>query len=241
MKTQLMMLLSALLLISNPAWAQIQPPLITVSGSAEIKVAPDEIVLSVGARTRNSNLSIAARSADEIVARAIRFLKKQGVNEKDIQTDVISIHPEFNATSPGNPADISQYDVSKGLVIRLTNVTNVELVMGGLISSGVNEVGGIQLRTSELRKHRDEARVLALRSAKEKALDMAKEAGVKLGKIYTLNATDGGGWVAVPGGPGNNAMMSNVRADGDGGEPAGAFSAGQISVSAEVTASFLIE
>ncbi len=44
-----------------------QPPMISVSGSAEVKVAPDEIYLRVGVETRHDNLEDAKKQNDERV------------------------------------------------------------------------------------------------------------------------------------------------------------------------------
>src|SRR2546422_3147459 len=42
-----------------------QPPMISVSGSAEVKVAPDEIYLKVGVETRHDNLEDAKKQNED--------------------------------------------------------------------------------------------------------------------------------------------------------------------------------
>ena len=49
------------------------PPLISVSGSAEVKVAPDEIHLRVGVETRQQDLEQAKRENDDRVSKALGF------------------------------------------------------------------------------------------------------------------------------------------------------------------------
>ena len=51
---------------------------------------------------------------------------------------------------------------------------------------GVNDVGGIQFRTTELRKHRDAARLQAVKAAREKAEAMAGELGATLSSVQTI-------------------------------------------------------
>ena len=60
-----------------------QPPQISVSGSAEVKVAPDEIYLRVGVVTRDENRDDARHQNDERVSKALGFLKNNEVKEKD--------------------------------------------------------------------------------------------------------------------------------------------------------------
>jgi uncharacterized protein len=50
----------------------------------------------------------------------------------------------------------------------------------------VTHVHGIEFRTTELRKHRDQARMLALKAAQEKAELLTRETGSKLGKVLSI-------------------------------------------------------
>jgi uncharacterized protein YggE len=221
-----------------------QPPLITVSGSAEIKVAPDIVSLRVGVETRNRNLQDAKRENDERVAKVLAFLKASEVKPKDVQTDYISIEPNYdNDISREKPVI---YVARKSIEIKLTKVEAFEGIITGLLTNGINFVHGIDFRTSELRKHRDAARASAIRAAREKADALAAELGVKRGKAYNINATDWGNWGYNSSywGRSYGGMMSqnSVQNAGGAAEPTGdTLSIGQISVSATVNVSFLIE
>lgn len=237
-------LVAAMVMLSISAWSQYLPqqPQISVSGSAEIKVAPDEIYLNVGVETRDANLASAKLQNDENVTKALKFLKEQGIKEKDIQTDFLSVQPNYKERS----TSIDFYAVQKSITAKLTNVTNFESVLTGLLSNGVNSVHGISFRTSQLRKHRDDARAMAIRAAKEKAQAIASEAGVKLGKIYNINVNDLGGWIIWSGGYWGSSMgggmyQNSVQDAGGDSETSGAFAVGEISVSATVNVSFLIQ
>jgi len=221
-----------------------QPPLISVSGSAEVKVAPDEIYLRVGVETRSANLENAKHENDERVSKSLLFLKSSGVKEKDVQTDFISIEPSYDNNWSATKA--VTYIVRKSIEVKLTKIENFEGVLTGLLTNGVNNVHGIEFRTSELRKHRDEARAMAIRAAKEKADAMALELGVKRGKVYSVNANDSGGWWGSGsgywgGGVGGGMFQNAVQNAGGTSEEEGTLSIGQISVSASVNVSFLIE
>ena len=62
MKTRLLLAIALIALPLAPAFAE---PQINVSGSAEVKVAPDEIRLSVGVETRDETLDAARQQNDE--------------------------------------------------------------------------------------------------------------------------------------------------------------------------------
>ena len=250
MKTKLILILALLTLPLTPAFSQYAqpPPQISVTGSAEVKVAPDEIRISVGVETRDADLNVAKSQHDELMTSALKFLKTSGVPDKDVQTDFISVSPEY-----GN--DISRtkpvvYIVRKSIEIKLTTVTNLESVLTGLLNNGVNHVHGVDFRTTQLRKYRDQARAMAIRAAKEKAEALCKELGVKCGKPCAISANEWGGgwnssgnyWGGRGGGYGYNGSQNAVQNAGASSDSAGdTLSVGQISVSASVNVSFLIQ
>jgi hypothetical protein len=120
----------------------------------------------------------------------------------------------------------------------------------GLLTNGVNIIEGVDFRTTSLRKYRDEARAMAVRAAKEKAKAMTDELGVKLGRPCNVNANDSsyywGGWNrSFNGGFNANNYVQNVSSAVGGGatsdNASDTFAVGQISVTATVNISFLIE
>jgi uncharacterized protein YggE len=252
MKTRFLLTLAVAMLPFTPAFSQVltPPPQINVSGSAEVKVAPDEIRLSVGVETRDENLDMARRQNDERIAGALAFLKGGGVKDKDVQTDFISVEPDYNYNS--SHVKPVAYIVRKSIEIRVTAITNFEGIVTGLLTNGVNYVHGIDFRTSQLRKYRDQARELAIKAAKEKAGAMASALGVKRGKVYNINVNDwSGGWCGyqnrwgvqwAANGQVNNVQNLGALSDMANADTAGeTFSVGEISVSATVNVSFLIE
>lgn len=218
---------------------------ISVSGSADVKVAPDEIYLRVGVETRDENLDRAKRENDESMSKSLAFLKSSGVNEKDVQTDFISIDPEYENNSFSRTTPIT-YVVRRSIQVKLIKVDSFESILTGLLTNGVNTVLGIEFRTSELRKYRDQARAMAIKAAKEKADAMASELGVKRGKVTNVSANDEGGWFENGGGYwgrsyGGGMFQNAMQNAGGASEESGTLSVGQISVSATVNVSFSIE
>ena len=67
-----------------------------MSGSAEVKVVPDQAFLSVGVETRHESLEKARQQNDESISKALRFLKDNNVEEKNVQTDFINVEPTFD-------------------------------------------------------------------------------------------------------------------------------------------------
>jgi uncharacterized protein YggE len=238
-------------------------PQISVTGSAEVKVVPDEVDLKVGVETRNVRLEEATRQNDERVARALNFLKRIEVRDKDVQTDHITIEPVYDDKAhfspvtglplPGYDAiqslvEPAYYLVRKNIGVRLTNVAGFDVVLTGLITNGVNHIQGLDFRTSELRKHKDKARAMAIQAAKEKAEAMASALGVKAGKPLSISVNDWGGWYGWSpgngfggGGLGGAAQNVSQSAGSSPSDTGPNFAVGEISISASVSVTFLIE
>jgi len=221
---------------------------IRVSGSAEVKVVPDVVYLRLGVETRDVNLDPAKRQNDDRIQDILKFLRKKGIPEKNIQTDFMSVEPEFNYdVSRIKPAN---YVARKSVEVKLTDVRRFEEIMGGVLEHGVTHVHGIDFRTSELRKHRDEARAMAARAAKEKADALAGELGVRRGKVISIDENYWGGWWGgsaswwgSQGGMQYQNMLQNSMQSGGAGqsEEEASLSVGQISVAATVNVTFAIE
>src|SRR5215813_12945986 len=78
----------ALMLIASFARAD---QTINVSGDAEIKVPPDQVVLSLGVEVHSKDLAEARHENDRRVRAVKAAAAKSGVQEKDIQTDFIQM------------------------------------------------------------------------------------------------------------------------------------------------------
>ena len=238
---------------------------INVSGSAEIKVVPDEVDLKVGVETRDASLEAARRQNDERISKALHFLKKNGVKDEDVKTDYIAIEPVYDdhpgiSLETGLPlrdydktklVEPAYYQVRKSIGIKLINVANFDQVLAGLITNGVNHVLRVEFGTSELRKYKDQARAKAVQAAKEKAQAMASALGVKVGKPSNITVNDWSGWTgwsppgswAYGGGGGFGGGAQNVSqsAGGGSGDTGPTVAVGQISISANVSVTFRIE
>lgn len=241
MKIPLLISFLMTMLPASPAFSQqVPPPLISVTGSAEVKVVPDEIYLSTAVETRHAQLAEAKKENDQSVAKVLAYVKSSGVEAKDVQTDFITIEPEYNREiSWAKPI---MYVVRQSIQIKLTDTTKFEKMLTGLLSNGVNNVSSIEFRTSQLRKHRDAARVMAIQAAREKADALVAELGVKRGKVYSIDEGDFGGVWNSFGGRGRmqqNSVQNAASYASD--AEINTLSIGQISVSANVSVSFYIE
>jgi len=216
------------------------PRLLTTSGEAEILVIPDEVVLTLGVETSNKDLSLAKQQNDESVARVLAAAQARGVDAKYLQTERISIEPRYHDSY--EQRDFIGYFVRKTIVITLKDVSAFDAVLSDALEAGTGYVYGIQFRTTELRKYRDEARALASKAAQEKAVALAQELGQKVDRPHDIHEDQSQvfSWYSVWSSGSAGSMTQNVLQEGNSAATGtdGTLAPGQISVSAKVTVSF---
>ncbi len=246
-KTMGILLLIALLALGGIAWSNInagssEPRTISVSGEAQVRVMPDEVVLTIGVETSHENLDTAKKENDTRIAQVIATAQTHGIEDKYIQTDHLSIEPRYY--DEYQKRSFIGYFVRRNAVITLRNLDEFEPLLTDLLKSGVNYVHGIEFRTTELRRYRDQARELAAQAAKEKAASLAGALGHKIGNALTINEEQSSwyGWYSAWwGARWGGGMTQNVVQNVDGGNYLGqddTLAPGQIAITARVAVQF---
>ncbi len=219
-----------------------EPRRITVSGEAEVRVVPDEVILTLGIETWDKNLETAKRQNDDVVARVLALAADHGIATEHVQTDYVNIEPRYR-NGYYEDRDFIGYFVHKNIVITLRDLGQFEGLLSDALEAGVNYVHGIQFRTTELRQYKDQARALAVHAAQEKAAAMGGELDQKLGEPLAVQEEQIGWWSGYNawwGSNWGNGMTQNVIQE-IGGAAALADSSvapGQIKVNARVSVTF---
>jgi uncharacterized protein YggE len=205
---------------------------------------PDEVILTLGVETFDKVLKVAKSLNDERVKKTISIAQGYGVPAEYIQTDYINIRPRYQNYDIAS--QLLGYVVRKTVVIRLKDISKFEDILSDSLEAGVTHVHGIEFRTTELRKHRDQARSLALKAAQDKAELLTRETGSKLGKVLSIGEASFGYWSSYSSwwGQSYGGGMSQNVTQNFGGAPMSSDSSlapGHISIRATVGASFAIE
>jgi len=231
----------ALLSSAIPAGAQspVQRTII-VNGQAEIRVAPDEVLLSVGVETDNMDISRARSDNDARIKAIVAAAAAQGIRPEHVKTEFLDIQPRYR--DENERRIFLGYFARRSLTITLRDPSKFETLLSEVLTAGANYVHGIDFRTTELRKHRDDARRQAIVAAREKAADMAAALSVSLGAPVNITEQYSGWWSPYSswwGNRGGGMMMQNVMQDRRGaGAGDDSLVPGQISVSATVSVTF---
>jgi uncharacterized protein YggE len=220
---------------------QVQVPgrTITSSGESVVYVVPDEAVVRFGIESFNSDLDKSKSENDQASARLIKSIKALGIEEKDIQADTLQV--ELKYRDGAHPTQgIEGYYSRRSYSVTLKDIKLLEKLTDTVLKNGANQLMGFEYRTSELRKHRDAARKMAIKACREKAEALAGELGCKVGAPRTISETSYGYYGNAYRWGGNNYMMQNSMqvAPGGGGEGGETMPLGQMGVHATVSVTF---
>jgi len=220
-------------------------PMITVSGTAEVLIAPDQVVCSLDVTKTNKDLQTAKRLNDESVAKLLELARRYSVSPQDVQTTQISVDMKYESVRDARTRIYSDdgdeigkrifkgYEVSKTVKVRLTDLSRFDAFFGEALQTGISSVYSVTFETSKLREHRDKAREMAMKAAKEKATAMAASVGQNIGRAIKITEGNLGGPPAIYG-----ANANSIASTGSFSESLVTFAPGAIKIEAQVTVSF---
>jgi uncharacterized protein YggE len=160
---------------------------ITVSGDAELKVVPDEVIISMAVQTNDMDVDKARSDNDSKSSSVLAMAHKYGIAEKDLQTDFMSVEPKYDYS---HEQKFLGYNVTKNITVTLKDISKFDKFIAEALKLGANFVQGIDFQLSQLRKYQDSARIVAVRVAKEKATALAAELNQKIGKPISISETN---------------------------------------------------
>lgn len=243
-------LLTAFLVVS-PALLQAGPPAggddrpkITVSGEAVVQTRPDRIVVRVAIETLDQEVVAAKQRNGETTKKVLAVARECGVPDKEMQTDFLFLEQRWDDWYKRQK--FLGYVVRNQIVITLNDASRLEELIEKVLAAGAVSIQGIDFQTSEYRKHREHAREMALKAAREKAEKMAAVLGQTVGAPILISESLAGSpmsFFSNWGGSGRSqAMSQNVAQNVSGGEAAGegneSVAVGKISIRAAVFVTF---
>lgn len=222
---------------------------VQVTGSALINVTPDRALIQLGVQSTGLTVELVQFANDLATQKLISALKAEGIDAKDISTDVYMVEPIYEDY---NSLHVKGYRINNTLAVTVRDVKKTSAILATSLKAGANQINQVEFYTSELRKYRDEARALAMKAAQEKARALAQAVGSDAGCVLSINENswsyyNGWWWGRWGGNQAQNVWTQNTvqnaapannagSGTGTGGEEP--ISLGQISVKAEVSASF---
>jgi hypothetical protein len=172
-----------------------------VNGTGEVTAKPDIAVVTLGVQIEAKTVAAAQQQASQAMSAVMVALTTMGIADKDVKTTSFSIQPVWNY-------DVGIYSSNQRIlegyqVYNMVSVTIRDVAKAGAIIDVVAEAGGDLTRVENIyftvdkpEMLYDQARVLAVKDAMDKAQQIASLAGLSLGKPIYIS--ESGGYIPTP-------------------------------------------
>lgn len=186
MKNAILVPLAAALLIAAPAWAA-DLRTIAMPGHGVVKAAPDQVQITAGVSTSAPTAAQALSANTARMKGVFDALRKLGVPEKNIQTVNFSVSPQYTGGNNNERPKLTGYQVNNDVSVPLEDVSKLGTALDALVTSGANQMNGINFSIRDTTPMLARARADAIADAKTRAETYAKAAGVTLGPIQSIS------------------------------------------------------
>ncbi len=168
----------------SPAQVSQQPQGIWVTGTGELAVTPDIATLSLGIVAQEATVTEAQAKASNVMTKVMQALADSGIAAKDIQTGSFSINQRTRWDDLKQMETITGYRVNNMVTVKIRETGEVGTIIDSVVLAGgdLMRINGISFSVEEPSKYYQDAREKAMTAAKTKAEELARLAGVTLGK-----------------------------------------------------------
>jgi len=159
-----------------------------VSGKAEMVVVPDEAKIAVGISAQELTVAQAQNKVNQTINNITEALKALGIDKKDIKTQNYYINPDYDY-QPNALNKITGYNAHVNIAVTVRDFDKVNQVIDQATAQGANSVGGVSFDLSDAKRKEleNQARGEAIKNAQEKGQDLARLAGMRLGKVINVS------------------------------------------------------
>jgi len=165
--------------------SSLEIPHISVKGTASKDVTPDELYWRLSVRNEAKETQTVAKEHSKIVSNVIRYLKKQGIKGKDIQTTNMRL-AENTKHHKGKTVREGYYATSQ-ISFKLTKLKKYVELWEGLAEYSQVSMNGFNYSHSKADEIKSKLQEEALINAKVKAMKMAKTLHMNAGKPIAIN------------------------------------------------------
>jgi uncharacterized protein len=178
---------------------------ITLSGYGEVTAAPDIANVYFTIEKEAKTVKAAQDAVASTEAKVLEYLRGEDVEDRDIQTSNASFYPkyetargdrsilpcnEFYCPPVPDKTVIVGYVASESITLKVRDIDAVGDLMTGLGERGVSQLSGPNFSIDDEDMLKADARKKAIEDAREKAKALAKDLGVRLGRVVTFSESD---------------------------------------------------
>jgi hypothetical protein len=172
---------------------------ISVNGSGNVVAVSDIATLTVNLTKDGKTAKEAQDLLNESITKTLAYLKEQKIEDKDVKSEYGGLTPKYSYSQPvcytypcptKDPAIVG-YTATQLITIKVRVVDNASVIRTGLAGLGITDINGPTFSIDNEEGFKDQARSIAIAEARTKAEVLAKELGVKLGKVVNFSENTG--------------------------------------------------
>jgi len=188
------LLLGLAVALTVPSFAQTTPPpptpgpagrTVTVTGTATIRSAPDEAVVTLGVHTQAPTAQGAMQQNAARMTEVMRALLDQGIGRDDIATSGFNLWPNYSDSG----LTVVGYTAENQVNVTVRDMRKVGEVIDAAVAAGANLSSGVMFQLSDRNQGRDRALEAAVADARRKAEVLAGAGGASLGQVISIQET----------------------------------------------------
>lgn len=164
---------------------------IQVSGQGEVTPKPDIATFSYSVTETAATPSAAQKLAADKSNKVLDYLKKQGIADKDIQTQDYSSNPKYEYSQPvciaypcpSGKQTLVGYEVSQTVTVKVRDIAKAGDILAGVGEFDVQNISGLSLTVENQKALERQAREKAIADARAQAEALAADLGVSITRI----------------------------------------------------------
>lgn len=160
------------------------PSQINVSGKGEVVATPDIATFTFTVSEEAAKVSDAQTKATQKMDSILAYVKKAGVEDKDVKTLSYDIYPRYDYTNGtayvAGKQILAGYVVSQTIQIKVRKLEDAGTLLSGIGEFGATNVSGLSFSVDKQDELLREARDKAIEDAKAQAEELAASLGVKI-------------------------------------------------------------
>lgn len=175
--------------------AHASTPTFVLSASGEVRVTPDMATISTGVQTEAATAQEAMAQNRARMNQVIAALRRQGIEERHIQTSGLNLNAVYDYPPNGQPR-LRGYQASNQVTVQVHDLDNLGQAVDAVVAAGANQINGVSFGLADPRAAEDAARRAAVQALQAKAQLYAEATGLRIVGLRTL--TESGGYSAPP-------------------------------------------
>jgi uncharacterized protein YggE len=162
---------------------------INISETASVYAVPDSAKVAFTVIAKGSSIGDVMTVSTNQANSVLDFLKRQNIDTADMQTTDFNVYPVYawqtsgvdTSVYPLGKRVVTSYQATKTIMVNVKDTSQAGNIIQGAVAAGASQVSNLGLSVYNEDEYKQQARDLAIASAKTKATAIAKSLGVSLG------------------------------------------------------------